>query len=300
MLRDQRRLAHGVFSGRKYLNTQISLSSRYHVSRSEVLWIHNSIYVSFTIPCITNGSSRLHLCIFNPIVTRYDLPIIQAWLVMSKQSTILKSTGRTIRRNLQKALEVAGKSTDKSGPRRLPAATIQRETGIARSTLRGITVADPQKIPNPDTKTLALIAKQLGIPTGLLLLSGRDWQAILSAFESFPDMFKAAEILRKSGQAVSEPTTVLEILRTARVYSAHPNRTDDAEINARIAFEHAQLSEITRRKAYVLGALLKSAAASADGDLMYTKVMAFAAALAGQNFTQQDAPTEGTVDGQRI
>lgn len=66
--------------------------------------------------------------------------------------------------NLSAVLAIGGKQREDGRPGPVTAACIQRETGIACSTLRALKSPREQLDPSPDLHTLSRIADALGVP----------------------------------------------------------------------------------------------------------------------------------------
>lgn len=178
--------------------------------------------------------------------------------------------------NLTAALAVAGAADEYGRPRRLKSTQLQRETKIARSTLRTLKTYSKTREVNPDLQTLSRIAKALEIPVAFLLLGPNEWQALLRAVDDMALMMVAAEKLEEEASLVG-PQAAVQILRRAKVFPfVAPSQTDASESQQETL---NSLNESRRRMTLVAAALAQTAARDRKS---HKRLTAFAASLANQ------------------
>lgn len=128
--------------------------------------------------------------------------------------------GQCFSANLSAVLAVAGAPRDGDKPGPFPAARMQRETGIARSTLRALKA--PGVDANPDLATISRLADALGVPPAFLLMRPQDWADLAAAVADSRDYLTAAEKLRREGKP-SDINVVELVLRECKVHpDVHP------------------------------------------------------------------------------
>lgn len=129
----------------------------------------------------------------------------------------VKTLGMYFSENLNAALAVGGKQRESGRPGPVTATCIQRETGLARSTLRALKTPRDGVDPNPDLQTLNRIATVLGIPPAFLLMRPQDWLALAQAIGAGSDYLAAAVKLQQEGKLeLSNP--VEKVLRECKVH----------------------------------------------------------------------------------
>lgn len=128
--------------------------------------------------------------------------------------------GRYFSENLNAVLAVAGKQRDRGAPGPVTAARLQRETGVARSTLRALKSLDGDTPANPDLDTLDRIASALGVPPAFLLMRPQDWLALGNALGDAIQYVPVAQDLQRDG-LLDARSPVERVLREAKM---HPDR----------------------------------------------------------------------------
>ncbi len=119
--------------------------------------------------------------------------------------------------NLSSLLAVGGKQRDNGSPGPITATQIQRETGVARSTLRALKSPRREAAANPDLETLDRIAGALGVPPAFLLMRPQDWLALGQAVNSLGDYLVAATKLHGDG-LLDLRSSVEKVLRECKVH----------------------------------------------------------------------------------
>lgn len=119
-----------------------------------------------------------------------------------QDTPLADDVGKSIERAID-ALLALRQDEDDGRQRRGTHAQIQRETGIARSTLRKFGRGG-----NPDLKTLCRLAEALDVSPALLLMTRRDWQAVVSAAKSWRE---ATELARNARVAQSTGLAKVEV-----------------------------------------------------------------------------------------
>lgn len=187
--------------------------------------------------------------------------------------------------NLIAALNVAGPADDHGRPRRLKATELQRDTGIARSTLRAAKNSATSRAPNPDLRTLCRIADKLCIPVAFLLMGPSQWLALARALTDMADMLAAADkVEREAG--LNGPQAAVHILRTLKVHPIEPPKSEGHHVDAQQREVLERKNETRRRAALVTAALAQTGARDYASRKLLT---ALAAALANQASTQTTA-----------
>lgn len=128
-----------------------------------------------------------------------------------------KSLGAHFSDNLSAVLAIGGKQREDGRPGPITASCIQRETGIARSTLRALKSPREQLDPNPDLHTLSRIADALGVPPAFLLMRPQDWLALGQAVGCSSDYLAAAVKLQSEGK-LELGNPVEKVLRECKVH----------------------------------------------------------------------------------
>lgn len=128
-----------------------------------------------------------------------------------------KALGQYFSDNLCAVLAVAGKQRDNGTAGPITATRIQRETGVARSTLRALKSQRGEVAANPDLDTLDRIADVLGVPPAFLLMRPQDWVALANAMGSINDYLAAAVKLHNDGQ-LDFGSPVEKVLRECKVH----------------------------------------------------------------------------------
>lgn len=124
--------------------------------------------------------------------------------------------GRYLRDNLKAALAVGGKQRESGRPGPITATFIQRECGIARSTIRALK-AEGAAEPNPDLQTVEKLAEILDVPPAFLLMRPQDWIALADAIGSSQD-FLAAAVKLQSEDKLHLGNPVEKVLRECKVH----------------------------------------------------------------------------------
>lgn len=128
--------------------------------------------------------------------------------------------GQCFSRNLSAVLAVAGaqreteRNPDAPGP--FSSVQMQRQTGIARSTLRAL----KSPTANPDLDTLDRLAAALGVPPAFLLMRPQDWQLLANAVAD-RDYYLAAAHKLDEDQRLQASNPVVKVLRECKV---HPDQ----------------------------------------------------------------------------
>ncbi|MFV3290431.1 XRE family transcriptional regulator [Pseudomonas sp. NY11955] len=159
--------------------------------------------------------------------------------------------GHYFRDNLNAALFVGGKQRDSGRPGPITATYIQREKGIARSTVRALK-AEGEVEPNPDLQTIEKLAEILDVPPAFLLMRPQDWLALAEAIGSCQD-FLAAAVKLQSEDKLHLGNPVEKVLRECKV---HPDQRPfgigaSAEVDRAMARD-----EWRRRRCHRLDALM--------------------------------------------
>lgn len=128
-----------------------------------------------------------------------------------------KALGHHFSDNLRAVLAVAGKPRGNGTAGPITATRIQRETGVARSTLRALKSQRGEVAANPDLDTLDRIADALGVPPAFLLMRPQDWVALANAIGSINDYLAAAVKLHSDGQ-LDFGSPVEKVLRECKVH----------------------------------------------------------------------------------
>ncbi len=130
------------------------------------------------------------------------------------------SLGQYFGRNLSAVLAVAGAQReterDPDAPGPFSSVQMQRDTGIARSTLRAL------KTPaaNPDLDTLDRLAGALGVPPAFLLMRPQDWSLLANAVSN-SDYYLAAAHKLEEEERLQASNPVVKVLRECKV---HPDQ----------------------------------------------------------------------------
>lgn len=138
---------------------------------------------------------------------------------MSSQPTAApaKTLGQHFSENLSAVLTIGGRQREDGRPGPITATCIQRETGIARSTLRALKSPRDHVDPNPDLHTLTRIADVLGVPPAFLLMRPQDWLALAQAIGASGDYLAAAAKLQSEDKLdLSNP--VEKVLRECKIH----------------------------------------------------------------------------------
>ena len=183
-------------------------------------------------------------------------------------STLPRSLGQYFSENLSAVLAIGGKQREDGKPGPVTATCIQRETGIARSTLRALKSPREQVDPNPDLHTLNRIADTLGIPPAFLLMRPQDWLALGQAIGGSGDYLAAAVKLQKEGKLdLNNP--VEKVLRECKV---HPDaRPIGVGASAEVSRVNAR-DEWRRRSCLKLDALMLRHVRSAQPRALLTAI----------------------------
>jgi DNA-binding Xre family transcriptional regulator len=191
-------------------------------------------------------------------------------------STSPHALSQILAANLTAALAVAGTADEYGRPRRLKSTQLQRDTKIARSTLRTLKTYSKTREVNPDLQTLNRIAKALEIPVAFLLFGPNEWQALLRAVDDMALMLVAAEKLEEEA-SLAGPQAAVQILRKLKVYPfVAPNHAGASEAQQGAL---DQLNESRRRTTLVAAALAQAAARDRKS---HKRLTALAASLANQ------------------
>lgn len=136
---------------------------------------------------------------------------------MDSLKTPTKSLGQHFSENLSALLAVGGKQREDGRPGPVTASCMQRETGIARSTLRALKSPRDGMGSNPDLHTLTRIADVLGVPPAFLLMRPQDWLALGNAIGGSGDYLAAAMKLQ-SEEKLDLSNPVEKVLRECKVH----------------------------------------------------------------------------------
>jgi hypothetical protein len=204
-------------------------------------------------------------------------------ILMNDSYPIFLSRNQVLANNLRIALRVAGPADEDGRPTKLRHTMLQRESGIARSTLCALM----NEAASPDLATLYRIADQLGVHPAFLLLGPSDWQALIAAVNDLKDGISAATTVSDS-QAITGPESGLAVLAAMKVYPNSRSLPVTNEQQAATAAMVRSAHEKLRRAALVTTALAQTSARTADKRLYLT---AFAATLAN-HFSRNPTRTE--------
>lgn len=141
-----------------------------------------------------------------------------------------RTAAQSFTANLDAALKVGGMENQDNGlPQPLAAAFLQRETGVARTTLRALRAPKSGEEVNPDLRTICRLAEALGIPPAFLLMRPQDWNALGQTLAALPDYAGGAIDAHNElpGQAHlnfanSLTNVVLETLRHLKIHGERP------------------------------------------------------------------------------
>lgn len=128
-----------------------------------------------------------------------------------------KTIGQCFSENLTAVLAVAGKQRDNGSPGPFSSVRVQRETGIARSTLRALKAPRGGADANPDLSTINRIAEALGVPPAFLLMRPQDWAELALAIGDSGDYMAAATKLLQEDQ-LDARNPVEKVLRECKVH----------------------------------------------------------------------------------
>lgn len=163
-----------------------------------------------------------------------------------------KALGHYFSDNLCAVLAVAGKQRENGAAGPMTATRIQRETGVARSTLRALKSQRGKAAANPDLETLGRIADVLGVPPAFLLMRPQDWVELAHAIGSIPGYLEAAAKLERDGQ-LDFGSPVEKVLRECKVHpDARPMGVSSSPEVKRVAAR----DEWRRRACLKLNALM--------------------------------------------
>lgn len=101
----------------------------------------------------------------------------------SSSFKIAASASRALSDNLRVALAVAGPEREDGTASPLRNAQVQRDCGIARSTLEALKSGATE---NPDLRTLERLADEMGVPLAFLLMRPEDWANLARAAKEAP------------------------------------------------------------------------------------------------------------------
>ncbi|WP_062091908.1 helix-turn-helix domain-containing protein [Caballeronia udeis] len=119
--------------------------------------------------------------------------------------------------NLAAVLAVAGKQRDGGSPGPLTTVSVQRKTGIARSTLRALRKPRGDADANPDLGTISRMAEALGVPPAFLLMRPQDWAEMALAIGDSRDYLTAATKLLQEDR-LAEKNPIEKVLRECKVH----------------------------------------------------------------------------------
>lgn len=174
-----------------------------------------------------------------------------------------RTAAQSFTANLDAVLKVGGVENQDSGlPQPLAAAFLQRETGVARTTLRALRSPKNGEEVNPDLRTICRLADALGIPPAFLLMRPQDWNAVGQTLASLPDYAGGALEAHDGlpGQAHlnfanSLTNVVLETLRRLKIHGERPppgaSHGATADNDARRAREEYRRSSSFQWKALI-------------------------------------------------
>lgn len=197
---------------------------------------------------------------------------------MEKPISLHLTPGQILAANLTAALKVAGPQDEYGRPRRLKSTQLQRETGIARSTLRSLKNWTTTYEPNPDLRTLCRIADELRVPVAFLLMGPSQWQALMRAIEDMAQMLAAADKV-EADSGLSGPYAAVQILRTLKVHPLTPPTSSGDQIDVRLRESLDRQNESCRRATLVAAALTQTGVRDNKSRKILT---ALAASLANQ------------------
>lgn len=198
-------------------------------------------------------------------------------LAINPLSTSLNVLGQVLAANLTAALAVAGPPDEYGRPRRLKSTQLQRDTKIARSTLRTLKTYSNTREVNPDLQTLHRIAQALEIPVAFLLFGPNEWQTLSRAVDDMALMLVAVEKLEEEAP-LAGPQAAVQILRKLKVYPFQPpSQVDASDLQQQEALDRR--NESRRRTTLVAAALAQAAARDRKA---HKRLTALAASLANQ------------------
>jgi hypothetical protein len=177
--------------------------------------------------------------------------------------------------NLDYALNVAGPAASSGRPSRLSSVAVNKQTGIARSTLRNLTRPAAGEIPRPDLHTLSRLADVIGIPLPFLLMRAEDWHTLCDVMDFFPAMYGETVDLMKKEVAASDLSHMPE--RLLRHFKLHtdtvpPGIAQDAPERGKFL----EQNEKRRRASHVLGRLMLRSALEEHKPMLATLAAAIA------------------------
>ncbi|HKR46745.1 MAG TPA: helix-turn-helix transcriptional regulator [Paraburkholderia sp.] len=136
----------------------------------------------------------------------------------TKPTNSPEALGQCFSDNLTAMLAVGGKQRASGLPGPLSSASVQRRTGIARSTLRALKKARTADAHvNPDLGTISRIADALGVPPAFLLMRPQDWAEIALAIGDSTDYLIAATRLQQEDQFWAK-NPIEKVLRACKVH----------------------------------------------------------------------------------
>jgi transcriptional regulator with XRE-family HTH domain len=153
--------------------------------------------------------------------------------------------------NVRAAMLHAGPSND-SGTSRLRAAALQRQIGIARTTLRALVSCKDDIGPNPDLRTLAKLAEVLDVPLAFLVMRPEDWEILATVAKDLDNYLTRSDRIKPHFPVPpGEPAQILRDLQTL------PEAVDPGLMHDRAAIELvARRNDRRMRLSHILGSLM--------------------------------------------
>lgn len=191
---------------------------------------------------------------------------------------------------LDYALNVAGPANSSGKPSRLSSMEINKQTGIARSTLRNLTRPAAGEIPRPDLHTLSRLADVIGIPLPFLLMRAEDWHTLCDVMDFFPAMYGETVDLMSDKAAAPDLSCMPE--RLLRHFKLHTDTIPSGiaqDLPERDNF--LKQNEKRRRASHVLGRLMMRSALEEHKPMLVTLAAAIAHQLSYN--TDRSAPVAG-------
>lgn len=178
--------------------------------------------------------------------------------------------------NLKAALSVGGRADGDGNIGKLRSVMLQRETGIARTTLRSLTSCKDAAGPNPDLRTLARLAEALDVPLAFLLMRPQDWKALSIALNDLSDPLLAARetVTTHLPVPAGTPEHILRKCKMLPYQITYGLEHDNVEAN-----RVEQRNKKCRRTSHILGSLMLRDCSEHKHKVVLT---ALAAALANE------------------
>jgi len=198
-------------------------------------------------------------------------------MVEERNSTA--ALGQQLSRNLVSVLRVAGSQRVDGRAGRMAAVAVQKQSGIARSTLRALTTPSRGHEPNPDLRTLARLSDALGIPAAFLLMRPDDWTMLYSAFNGLSMPLNAVQKVASRQKEKKSAGDLAELV--LRECGVHPEAAPiDVPVDAAELDRLQRRNERRRRNCQTISALMLQGRRPSDLPL---DTVALAAAIANQS-----------------